>query len=328
MLHAKSFFGTGIFLYFLFFFFPCVSAQTETIVKETCIYSIKGNDTLRLDRYIMSPVADNRPCVIFMFGGGFSAGNRDRESYIPFYRRLAENGYAVVAIDYRLGMKNIEKKINFNQGKLKIFNQFVDAFDNTVRIAVEDLFDATAFLLNHADVWSIDKNTLIACGSSAGAVSVLQGAYELSNRTQLTKSLPADFNYAGIIAFAGAIFEKGKPEWGDHPAPVQMFHGNADANVPYDHIKFRKLGLYGSKYIAGQLDKMESPYYFYSAENAAHETATNPMRENWDEINTFLTKFVRNREPLQMNTSYKSLKKQKSKKKIKLKDYITSNFDL
>jgi predicted esterase len=316
-----------LFICFLFFLSSfCVSAQaaeTNDIVMQTFIYSIKGNDTLRLDKYDLSLVAEPKPCLIFVFGGGFSFGSRDHESYLSFYEQLARNGYAVVAIDYRLGMKNFKKTLDMKQGKLKLFNFFVDAFKNTISMAVEDLFDATNYVVEHAEEWRIHPEKIISCGSSAGAITVLQGEYEICNHSALSEHLPQGFNYAGVISFAGAIFsDKGDLKWQNKPAPIQLFHGDIDNEVPYGKLKLRKLGFYGSQYIAEQLDKTGSPYYFYSVENASHEMATSPMNRNWNEINTFLENLVFNKENRMIHTSVKSTEKSGKKKKLKLKDYI------
>ena len=60
---------------------------------------------------------------------------------------------------------------------------------------------------------------------------------------------------------------------------MMLFHGDADANVPYNVIRESGVGFFGSKYIAGQLRAMNSPYYFYSVENASHVIATAPDRQ-------------------------------------------------
>jgi predicted esterase len=313
---------------FLFFIasFPLFArpSASKDIVNQTFIYSIKGNDTLRLDRYDSpSPVADARPCLLFAFGGGFSAGSREYDGYLSFYEQMVYKGYVVVAIDYRLGMKDFKGMSDLSRSKLELFNRFVEAFENTLAIAVEDLFDATNYVLEHAAEWRIQPDRIVSCGSSAGAITVLQGEYEICNRGKLSERLPRNFNYAGVISFAGAIFSRqGELKWANKPAPLQLFHGDMDNEVPYGKLKFRKLGLFGSQYIAGQLDEMGSPYYFYSVENASHEISSTPMKQNRNEINTFLESFVFRKEKQMIHTSVKPVAKPGKTKKLKLKDFI------
>ena len=70
-----------------------------------------------------------KPLVIFMFGGGFIRGTRDDESYNGWFRTMTENGYRVVSIDYRLGLK----------GSNKVGIAQVNVLDKAIHMAVEDL---------------------------------------------------------------------------------------------------------------------------------------------------------------------------------------------
>jgi predicted esterase len=305
----------------------CLFEVSAEVDRQTFIYSIKGGDTLRLDKYEVSRFAETKPCLIFVFGGSFMRGSRDASWHVPFYEHFANQGYAVVAIDYRLGLKDVQKKIDMKQGKLKVFNAFVDHFDKAVSMAVEDLFDATRFVVEHAGEWNIDAQRITSCGSSAGAITVLQGEYEICNRTLRAAALPGGFNYAGVISFAGCIFSEGKMNWQTKPAPILFFHGDADKNVPYDRIKFLRFGLYGPKQLVKQLNEMQSPYCFHSFENAEHEIATAPMRQHLGEIKLFLDKFVNGKANSFLNTTETTIGKPELKKKIKLKDCLKANLN-
>lgn len=79
--------------------------------------------------------------MIFVFGGAFISGTRDAESYRPFFEYMArEQGYTVVSIDYRLGLKE-----PLAAGKLSP-ETFPQLLPQTVLMAVEDLYDATSFV--------------------------------------------------------------------------------------------------------------------------------------------------------------------------------------
>lgn len=148
----------------------------QAVRKETYLYAVKDTDSLYLDRYRAVNAAGS-PCVIFMFGGGFFTGSRDGKGYIPYFEFLAENGYTVVSIDYRLGFKSLAERGATTQersgGKIRQAKAFMALFLDVVNMAVEDLFDATAFVLDHAGDWGVDPGRIIANGSSAGAISVL-----------------------------------------------------------------------------------------------------------------------------------------------------------
>lgn len=310
---------------FLLFTFAGINAQNdidENIKKETYLFAVKGTDSLFLDKYNLPDIqtAQKKPCVIFMFGGGFVGGMRDRENYVPYFHYLVQKGFNVVSIDYRLGLKNVGGE-DLNAKK------FISIFENAINIAVEDLYDATNFVLRNADKWNIDKKMIIANGSSAGAISVLHGEYNICNKTELAKKLPADFNYAGVISFAGAIFSSnGNIKWQNKPSPLLLFHGDADRNVPYNKVELLQYGFYGSKHIAKQLENIQSPYYFYDVENAAHEMADIPMNINREEIGIFLDRVILGKRPLMIHSEVKEIGKPQLDKNLGIRDYIESNF--
>ncbi|MDR1624677.1 MAG: alpha/beta hydrolase [Tannerellaceae bacterium] len=299
-----------------------ISPQSVEIEKQTFIFSIKGTDTLRLDKYDIPSKEINKPCVLFVFGGGFVEGARTAEYNVEYLKKLAEKGYVGIGIDYRLGLKDIKDRNVSDPANI------VGALLDAIHMAVEDMFDATGFVYEHAGAWGIDKTKIIANGSSAGAVTVLQGEYIICNNMELSKRLPDGFRYGGIIAFAGAVAnESGDLTWPVNPSPIQLFHGDADKNVPFYKALLGDAGLYGSKYIAGQLNKMQSPYYFYEVENAAHEIAHAPMRYNLGEIGTFIDKFILNPEPLIIHTVAEQIGKPELEKEFDFMDYINTNYN-
>ena len=62
-------------------FVTACTEQAPRIAKYTDLYAVKGTDSLFLDRYTAVSVEqdDARPCLVFVFGGGFIAGERDAE---------------------------------------------------------------------------------------------------------------------------------------------------------------------------------------------------------------------------------------------------------
>lgn len=302
---------------------PCYGAErNDSILKNTFLYAIKGTDSLYLDKYELpeATASSKKPCMIFVFGGGFTHGQRDKKEYVTYFKHLVEKGYVVASIDYRLGLKNAQKEKGLNAEK------FISLFKESINMATEDLYDATRYILSYAEEWNIDSTAVITTGSSAGAITVLHAEYGICNKSGLSKRLPAGFNYAGVIACAGAIFtETGGLNWKNNPSPILMFHGDTDKNVPYDKIKILQLGLYGSKYIAGQLNRMPSPYYFYDIENAGHEMAVRPLIKNHNEIDTFLDDFVKNKRPLIIHEKIQQLDKPLTIKNFSIQDYIKAN---
>ena len=299
----------------------CASAQgggiDRGITKQTHLFAVKGVDSLYLDHYI-APVEGKRPCVIFVFGGGFVGGVRNLDRDLPYFRFLANNGYDVVSIDYRLGMRGVN-----SPGVI----EFLKTFENTVNIAVEDLFSATNFILDHAEEWHIDPEKIVVSGSSAGAITSLQAEYAICNSLPVTQELKKDFNYAGVIAFAGAVFTlDGSPKWVKASAPTLLFHGSSDTQVPYNKIAMLGKGMYGSKYISNKLHDCGMPYWLYSVEYEDHSMAGKPMHFNQKEILIFLEEYVMQKKALQRTTFIidKSLPKRKTT--FLPTDFINANY--
>ena len=250
-----------------------ISAAAQDFLSPAGTYLYEKRDTCDLFLDIYYPAKGSqtkidgkeKPTIVFMFGGGFITGERDNESYNKWFRQLTDNGYGVVSIDYRLGLKGTNK-VGVAQAKL---------LEKAIHIAVEDLFSATNFLIENASELKIDPNNLVISGSSAGAISVMQAEYEIANQTSWAKVLPKDFNYAGVMSFAGAIFSReGKVDFKTTPCPTMMLHGTADAVVPYTQIAILNLGFFGGGKLVERLKKYDANYNMYHFTDYGHEIAS------------------------------------------------------
>lgn len=258
----------------------------ERIISPDGTYMYAKKDTCELFLDIYNPsdgsettyLGKTKPTILFMFGGGFAAGERDNEFYLPWFKLLVDNGFTVISIDYRLGLKD---KQGVGIGQVKVF-------ENAIYMAVEDLFSATSYIIENAESLEVDPKNIIISGSSAGAVSALQADYNLSNRTKYAKELPRDFQYAGVISFAGGIFSrKGKLKYAESPAPTLFLHGTADRVVSYKQIKFFNLGFFGSDKIAERFTKFDYNYNIIRYAGNGHEIA-GAMVQSFDKQLVFI----------------------------------------
>ncbi|WP_338604208.1 alpha/beta hydrolase [Saccharopolyspora sp. SCSIO 74807] len=92
-----------------------------------------------------------RPAVVWIHGGGFVGGNRDEQRGI--FRYLADHGYPVISIDYRL------------------------APPVRWRDASSDVVCAMSWLTEHGRGLGIDPGRLVLSGASAGGSLSLNAAY-------------------------------------------------------------------------------------------------------------------------------------------------------
>lgn len=247
------------------------SLQAKLQPTGTYLFAVKDSQELYLDYYAAAPGSETtvngvqKPTVLFAFGGGFIIGSRNADYYDSWFTHLTQNGYSVVSIDYRLGLVGVSK-MGVAQANL---------LHKAIMMGVEDLFSATSWLLEHDSELGIDARNIVISGSSAGAIISLQGEYELVNRTKTAKVLPADFNYAGVMSFAGAIFStNGKLKFRNPPCPTLLFHGTADQIVEYSQIKVLWTGFFGSDKVAERYAKFGHDYYFYRHLDHGHEIAS------------------------------------------------------
>lgn len=305
--------------------FACTQSgpvTSEEVRKENLVFSIKGTDTLSLDKYeLASPSsASPRPVMIFAFGGGFKGGDKADKGYVPYFEFLARNGFVVVSTDYRTTLRNLDPS------QVASPQDFVVALQQAIDTAVEDFYDATAFVVSQCADWNIDAERIVASGSSAGAITVLQAEYDLCNGHALAERLPAGFNYAGVISYAGAVSDVLPPRWEKSPCPMMLFHGDADQTVPFEQAAIEGLGgLWGSSAIAKSLERLQVSYSFYKVENAGHEIANLPMSRNRYDIMSFLSRQALGDEPLAITTSERIPGDTIVRKDLTVQDYILNN---
>jgi predicted esterase len=262
---------------------------TDSIKIETYTYATKDGLPLMLDVYM--PYFDNqtnRPLIFYVHGGGFSGGTRDQPGIQAFCKRLASYGYVVSSISYRLT----------RAGEKTGFGCDCPAIDklNTYNKAVEDLQDATFFMINNRDQMGIDPQKIIISGSSAGAETVLNAAYQPPYCYGLDSG---PVSYAAVISMAGAIPDTVKI-YKDSAIPSLLFHGTCDNLVPYGSVSHHRckenqpgyLILHGSLTIAEKLKQLGTPYWLYTYCNSGHEIAGQPMTANFNEIIEFCYSYV------------------------------------
>lgn len=278
----------------LIIFAACIAiaAQAQNLAGT---YFFEHRDTcdLYLDVFEPTPGSEttfngkDKPTILFVFGGGFIRGERSHESYHEWFRILNDNGYKLITVDYRLGLKGVDMSFN----PLKIFDT-AKATRAAVEMAVEDVFAATRFIIDNAEGLGVDTRNIVIAGSSAGAMTSLAAEQEICNRTALASILPEDFNYAGVMSFAGAIVSvSGKVKYDREPCPMLLLHGTADKTVNYNKIHFGKYGIFGSSVLAEIAKKNGYSYNIYRYKDHAHDIADN-MQHLWREQQWFLEQNV------------------------------------
>jgi acetyl esterase/lipase len=181
--------------------FGSVEKIVDGAVYRTTV-SASGQPTdFRLDVY--APAGDNvayRPAVIWMFGGGWSFG--DRNQLAAYAQDSALRGYLGVTIDYHITSNATPAGAP------------MDAF--------QDVTEARNWLAGNATANRIDGGVVIAAGYSAGAFNAI-------NSATLAASRGVEVPVAGIVAIAGGSFAPPRPGL----PPLAMFGASDDTVVPF-----------------------------------------------------------------------------------------------
>ena len=247
------------------------TAQTPS---ATCCFAHRDTCDLYLDVYDPAPGSETmldslpKPTVLFVFGGGFIIGNRRESVYLPWYAKLTENGYRVVAIDYRLGLKG--QRVRTDLLHLVEAN---DLAKKAVDMGVEDLFAAVRYLFDHPEL-GVDPSRIVVSGCSAGAMISLSAVLETCNRTSRTAVLPPGFRFAGLMSLSGAIMTvSGPPAYRTAPCPQLLLHGTDDDTVTYSRIAIGRRGMYGSDALAEIFSRNHYNYSIYRYVDHKHDIA-------------------------------------------------------
>ncbi len=261
----------------------------DEINKETYTYATKDGENLKLDIYLPQYDSETeRATIIYVHGGGFSSGQRDSENIQQFCNHLAGYGFVVASISYRLTRKDKPEGFGCNCPANDKLNTFI--------AAIQDVQDATFFLIQNREQFSINPQKIILAGSSAGAEAVLNAAY-LPPMCYGLDSGPV--SYAGVIGMAGAILDT-VVIYDESAIPSMLFHGTDDNLVPYataphHYCKPGEPGyliLNGSYSIAQKLRQLNVPYWLHTTCGGAHEMAAKPMTDYFNEIVEFCNEFV------------------------------------
>lgn len=236
--------------------------------------SHKNGDIRKMDVYFPPIQRDDRACVVLLHGGGFAEGGRNDDWSVKSANTLAERGFVVFSIDYRLGMNNADMvRENFSLFK------FHNMMEYCIRLAVEDLGLALGAIFEHEKELNVDRDKIVLAGSSAGAITVLQFDFCRTNLA-LGHSHQRMFKWwrpAAVVAYSGGLM-CGRRSFNMTftCAPLLLFHGVEDRIVkPGRRICSLKRDFFGSAKIYEQLaDDWSQMCWYYRFMDVGHEVST------------------------------------------------------
>ena len=216
--------------------FPEVTVTKD--VKFAAVTNYKGiQQDLYCDVYQPSgDVSKNRPCILWIHGGGFRSDSKRTQSYIVTYAKdLAKRGFVCISIDYRLrdGVDMPSKAAEFP----------------ALQDAARDANTALDWIRTNAKAYNIDSTCLFIVGGSAGGRTAITVA-EFSGKDETAIYFP-EIQYKnkcwskkGIIA-VGVLWgglENEFRSW-TYPCltaksiPAVLIHGELDKSIPVQNSK-------------------------------------------------------------------------------------------
>lgn len=130
-------------------------APENVIVTNNIEYMINPN--LHLDIYQPENIADitPRPVIVWIHGGGWISGSKEHAR--GYFKRLAEQGYNIISVEYQFAPN-------------EIYPQQLQQIDK-----------ALAFIIQNANKYNINPNAIYLAGDSAGANMVSHYAALVAN---------------------------------------------------------------------------------------------------------------------------------------------------
>lgn len=122
----------------------------KNCVKKEIVYKTAGGNTLRMDLYSPTDTIAIHPAVIYLHGGSWISGNRDKA--FQRYRakacqQLLDSHIAIVTVDYRL----------------------INLSGNHLQDCLQDCHDAIRYCISNHVSLGLDTNRIALWGSSAGS---------------------------------------------------------------------------------------------------------------------------------------------------------------
>lgn len=247
----------------------CLLLASNAVAQDlTYRYAHHDGHDLYLDLYRPTHQRPDQACVVYLFGGGFLMGSRNEEASRKVCQTLADRGFVVAAIDYRLGLKDARLD---TVPLLRIYHLFEHAID----IAVEDCSAAVAFLYERADELSISRSHICLMGSSAGAVTVLQTDYARANALPVASALPEGFRPLVVAPYAGAVHTHNRQmRYLTPPSATCFFHGTDDRLVHYRRFRSSfSTSLFGANSLAKIFKRGGYTYQIVRFDNRGHDVA-------------------------------------------------------
>ncbi len=245
------------------------AVANETITpNKQIVYKTVGETELKL--HIFTPeghqVSDNRPAIVFFFGGGWTRGTP--EQFYPHCRYLASRGMVAISAEYRVE----------------------SVHGTSPRECVQDGKSAIRWIRENAKKLGIDPTRIAAGGGSAGA-HVAAAAGSVRGFEEKGENLSVSSRPEALVLF-NPVYDNGPNGYGhsrveaywrefspmhninQNTPPTIVFLGTEDELIPVETAKEYQR-LMQEKGVRSDLHLYEGqPHGFFNYRNREHYTKT------------------------------------------------------
>ena len=177
----------------------------DVVFEKDVVYGKGAGEDLKLNIARPKDASGPLPCIVFIHGGGWAAGNKDGHS--PQTLEVAKKGYVGVTVGYRFAPKHI------------------------FPAQVEDVKCSIRFLRANAEKYGIDKERIGAVGFSAGAhLSMMLGVMDKNDGLEGEGGNPEQSSKVNAVVSWFGPTDLGTKDWPDASRKlVEQFVGGPQA---------------------------------------------------------------------------------------------------
>ncbi len=243
------------------------SARSETLPLYLDIYGVDEATPSTL-----------RPLLMFVHGGGFFGGTKQKPEIVSLAEYFVERGFVVASINYRVS----EDRGTVPQAWLDYAPSVAENADPEQFLAMypahRDAKAALRYLVAKSETYGIDTNRISVGGASAGAIIAV--TLGISAAEDFTDELSIDedptlstthreqaYSIKTIIDFwgSGVALEAQESIYGHqrfnvNNPPLLIVHGTEDPTVPFA----------GAEALKAEYDSNGIPIAYYPAEGLGH----------------------------------------------------------
>ena len=265
---------------------PPSSADFVDVTYATNTNWLGQEENLKLDVYQPSNITEGvkYPLLMWIHGGGLVGG--DKATSDNFCKAIANQGFIVSSINYRLG---------WTQDENNTCNGDTTEAKEAAYRAIQDARAAMRFLVANATGYSIDTNWVFIGGASAGGVVALNTSYYTQDFANASlpgitaklgplnqgNTLTTTYKIRGILSMWGGM---SRPEiiTSANAIPTIFFHGTADQVIPFDVSHYYTCPdfpvSYGTKPLYEKLTELEVPAVAHIEPDGGHGVFSDDFR--------------------------------------------------